>query len=393
VLVLILLIAIGGTSFFIPYKNLKAYFVLSAIILSAAFFFYDPPVTEDLYRYYQLFDNVKALSLKKYLAQEYNTQDWLINHMLNDYKESAWFFSATLFVLSRTGIREIMPFVFSLLTYIPMFMLVYHVCKDNKFSKLTACLCFVMILACIDFRLVSCLRNLSAYSIFAYTLYEDAIKKRKKIWCVFMYFIACGLHMSCLPLVLMRILAAFLKGRIKWVVVTALLFSEGLALLFATLIKSFLSGNILFVMLAEKIEIYLLERTDYNVNGAIFFCASLFVIALIYITVKREKIIPAIYQKYESAYLFIGAYTVGCIGQYDILFRNCELMAILLVPFIARFINRRMVLGYNGISVVAPQDKIRRDVVVAFCFIGLIVMSFIFYTLFSYIPMGNYLGF
>ena len=388
--VLLLLFILGSISFFIPYKNIKIFFVLAAIILSGLFFFYAPPVSDDLYRYYQLFDTIEHLSLRAYFDGEYGTQDWLINYMLNDYKGSALIFSSVMFVVSRTGIKEILPFVFSLITYIPLFMLVYEVCTDNKYSKRTMCLCFVLLLSCIDFRFVSCLRNLSAYSIFVYTLYKDTVKKSKPLICIIGYLVACGIHLACVPLVIMRFLAIAVTGRFKWGIVVALLFIRRLALLIASLLNIFFGGNFLISQLVKKIQIYFVERTSYNSNGALFFCAVIIIVAFIYFALKKDRVIPKVYKKYEAVYLYSAAFTVGCIGQYDILMRNCELVVILAIPFVLHFINGRFVLESGNIRIISSYQKLYRDVIICVCFVGLVLISFLFYTLFSYIPMDVY---
>lgn len=385
--VLLLLFILGSISFLIPYKNMKGFFVLSGVILSGLFFFYDPPVSDDLYRYYQLFDTVKQLSLSEYLGADYGTQDWLINHMLNDYKGTALIFSSVLFAVSRIGIRELMPVVFSLISYIPLFMLVHEVCIDNKYSKRTMCLCFVLILACVDFRFVSCLRNMSAYSIFVYTLYKDTVKKSRPLVCLIGYFVACGIHLTCFPLVFMRLLAVAVAGRFKWAIIVVLLFTRRLALLMASLTNTLFGDIFLMSKLAEKVEVYFVKRTNYNRNGAIFFCAAIIVVALIYFALKKDRVIPKAYKKYEAVFLYSVGFTVGCIGQYDILTRNCKLVIVLAVPFVSCFLDGRFALERGNIRIISSHQKLHRDVVVCACFAGLVLASFLFYTLFSYMPV------
>ena len=390
--VLLLLLFLGGISFFIPQKRIKIYFVFSAIAISLMFLFYEPSPLDDLHRYYDLFDTVKHLSLSEYIDGNYGTQDWLINHMLNDYRQNSFLFMHIMFVISRTGIKELMPVFFSLITYIPLFMLVYDVCKDNKYSKTTMCFCFILILAGIDFRFASCLRNLSSYSIFAYTLYLDTVKKTKWYWCIIGYVAACGIHMACLPLIMLRLVAIIISGRLKWPVAACLLFTRRLALLFASLANTFLGGNSFISSFANKIENYFLGRTEYNNNGAIFFCAAILVLVIIYIAVKKDRSIPKEYKKYDAVYLYSAALTIGCIGQYDILLRNCQLLVMLSIPFVSHFINSRLIFAVDDIKFVSPQRKLCRDMLVCCCFVGLVLASFLFYTLFSYIPIDKCFG-
>lgn len=388
-IVLFVLLVVGGLSFLCPYKYIKLFFVFSGLIISGIFLFYTPPVTDDLYRYYQLFDTVEHLSFNEYLSGAYGTDDWLINYMLNDYKSNAFVFSAILFGVSRIGIREIMPFLFAMLTYIPLFMLVYEICDDRKCTKGTMCLCFLMILTGIDVRFVSCLRNLSAYSIFAYTLYKDTVKKDNRIKCLLLYVVSCGLHLSCLPLILFRLLSIVINGRLKWVIVAILLFTKRLASLMVYLLGEFFSGNSYIMRLSEKIELYFIGRTNYNTNGAIFFIGTLVVVVLVYYAAKKDKIISTQYIKYGCVYQYIAAFTIGCVSQYDVLMRNCGLMIMLTIPFAAAFFRDRFYLTTNDCRFCLKQHKMQRDIVVAGGFFALLLMSIVFYTLFSYIPMDK----
>lgn len=385
--IILLLFTLGVTSFFVPQKYMKWYFVLSGIVLSSLLFFYVPPVEDDLSRYYQMFDVAKKLSIGEYFGADYGTDDWLMNHMFNDYAKSTPVFFVMLFLISRAPIREMLPVVFSLITYIPLFMLVYEVSADNKYSKRTMCFCFIMILTCIDFRFVSCLRNLSAYSIFAYTLYKDTMRKSKPISCLIGYLIACGIHLSCVPLLFLRLIAILISGKLKWAVVTFLLLVKKLSQLIAPIFGNLFGNITLVAKLIEKIEIYFVDRTNYNVHGALFFCGAIMAVLLVYFASRSDKIALKTYKSYDTAFLYIAAFTVGCVGQYDILTRNTKLLVMLIIPFASGYVDG--IVNENAVKIPFSQRRICRDKVVLGGLILLVTVSFLFYSLYSYLPISD----
>ncbi len=389
-LVFLILLTIGTVSFAIPRRYMKGYFILSAVVISALFFFYIPPESDDLFRYYSLFDLVEHINFSEYFHGKYGTDNWLWNYMLNDYKANAGTFSFLLFFVSRTGIKQLLTFTCSMLTYLPLFMLVWEICSKEKKSKSTLCMCFIIILACIDFRFVSCLRNLSAYALFTYVLYQDLVMKKKTLWCFIVYFILCRLHMACVVMLAMRVVVLLFNNRFRWIIVGVLTLTQSLSGLMVFILNTFFFQVPLLQKLSEKIKVYFILRTGYNVKGSLFFIGSIGMVILLYLFVKKSGIISEKYKKYETIFLYMTAFTVGSIGQYDVLMRNCELIVMMGLPFIAIWFNEKLVVQDRSIKLVSLNraEEIQSVIAMLAC-VGLIALSVIFYTLFSYLPMDS----
>lgn len=382
---------LGAISFFVPRKKMKAYFCVAALILGGLLMCYTPPETDDLARYYNLFETIKQLRFGEILNGQYGTDDWLINYMLNDYKANAPVFMAVLFLISRIGVKELVVFIFAILTYIPAFFLILEVCEDEKCKKGILCICFCMVLACFDFRFVSCLRNLSAYAMFVYVLYRDLTKKTKTRICFIFYISLCMLHMSCVTLLGMRILL-FIKNKLINRIIIVILFGIQVFIPVITFISNKVFYEIPYIVrLVQKINDYFLGRTDYNIKGSLFFICTILVVIMIWSIAKIEKFIPPKYYKYSSMFVLVVAFTIGCISQYDVLLRNTQLVVLLVIPFVALFLKRVVLTGYKSIRLISANRKYEiLNLMVGVSIIGIIVLSMFFYTKFSYLPIDSY---
>ena len=189
----------------------------------------------------------------------------------------------------------------------------------------------------------------------------------------------------------MSVLLEFTRGRSKWLIVLALSCTQMLSSFLSYFINSTFSSVSLFLRLAEKIEDYFVKRTNYNVKGSLFFIGSIFVVLLIYLSTKKLlKQMNNKHEKYETFFLYMVAFTVGCMGQYDVLMRNCELVVMLGLPYIAKCLSKMLIVRSGSIRLVSYNGKGElQSVITMVAFVGLIVLSFMFYTLFSYLPMDQ----
>lgn len=382
---------LGLFSFFIPKSYIKAYFVISAFLLSSFFFFYVPPKADDLSRYYDLFDAMKKMSLSEVLNREIVTSDWLTKYLFNDYLSNSKAFMVIVFLLSRTGIKELLPFTFSLLTYIPIFLTLVKVGEDNKLSKSSICMVYIIMLACIDFRMVSMLRQLSAYSLFVYVLYDDLIRNKNKVLCFILYLVICQLHMSCVILLGIRLILNIKHLKPVFVLVFASMFA--LSKLIIYILNTFFYQIPFMLRLAQRISNYNLGRTNYNYNGAVFFWGCIFVVITIYVYIRQKSYLIRKNVLFGDFLVYVLAFTIGSIRQYDVLIRNTKLLIMLMIPFFAIFLSKYVKIGNGGIRIKesGTQEECTYVNTSVFCLsLILTLISFLFYTLFSYAPMQEF---
>ena len=385
-LVVASLLLLGLIGYFVPRKKLKRYFLICAGLISLMFAFYDPPKADDLYRYYGLFDIVNGMSLKDYVNSRFKTTDWLYGYMLNDYMQNSKTFMVILFIISKTGIKALLPIFFSFLTYVPLINMICEVADDHNYRKQTLCTMFLVVLACVDVRMLTMLRNMSAYAWFAYLLYIDLVKQEKRFLCFIGYFVLCELHMACVVMFAIRLIMLITKKRLRYVIMTVMISAFAFTEQLAALVNVLLGRIEFFKRLAQRMIDYNIGRINYNSNGAIFFVGSLLVCLACYWLTRNYVENKKKYEMFGAMFVYEFAYTIGSIRQYDVLTRNCQLMVMLGVPFLMAVIN-----GFylkDGIMIVQiRKNKASTSVLLPAMVWALVAFSFLFYGLFSYIPL------
>ena len=388
-IVIILFLCLGTLSFFIPKSLEKKYFLASCFVASTMLACYTPPETDDLFRYYQLFDIAKNLTAKDFWSYNFHTSDWLLNYLLTDYLNNSKMFAAILFLLSRIGIKQLLPFVFSILTYIPVILLLFQACEDQNASKRDMCICFFVALACIDLRFITALRNMAAYAWFCYILYLDLVKKRNTILCFVGYLLLCELHMSCIALLFIRAIVLIFNKHMRVLIVVALVSLFSLSKQISYVLATFFNWIPYMERLSQRIIDYNIKRTSYNTHGAIFFIGSLLACLGIYVLQKRKGNHVSKTLLYDLCFEYVFAYTIGSVRQYDVLTRSCPLIAIMCFPYIISLLKKNNLSKAGIIIYISNSGKasISSELISLCRLVGVIVFSFIFYTLCSYTPM------
>ena len=132
---------------------------------------------------------------------------------------------------------------------------------------------------------------------------------------------------------------------------------------------------------------YNIGRTNYNVNGALFFMGSILVCIVFYMLTKDKRKVKAKYQLYGKVYVYFCAYTVGSILQYDVLTRSCQLIAMMCLPYIMAFADDITINCYSITVSEGENRKIWGNQMLFILLLLLIVFSYAFYGAFSYVPL------
>lgn len=378
----------GLIGFLIPREHLKKYYLLVAFILSTSLVFYNPPETDDLYRYYNMFDIIKDLSFKDLLNGQFGVTDWYYNYMLSDYMQSSRTFMVILFVIAKLGIKQLLPMLFCMLSYVPIVILIDKLGKREELSRLALNFAYITMLFCFDFRFATLLRNPSSYALFALLLYIDLVENRNKWFCFIGYILLCGLHMASVVLVFIRILIGVFRSRFRKTICIVLLFMNTLLQLIIMVLSTFGGGFTYITRLIKRINDYYYGRTAYNINGAMFFVGSIIVTLIVFAFVATHVEQSEEDEKFSLCYLYLTFFTIGSIKQYDILVRNTKLIVLLCIPSILYFFNN-FVRSYRNHLYIMPtkNGKVVTSFVTFVSIMCLIITSILFYTLFSYMPM------
>lgn len=370
-------------------KNRGIFYFFATALLSSLYLFYNPESGYDLHRYYDIMEIVSRNTFSDLFGLKIIVDDWYYNYAIKDFANNSQVFMLVVFICSRVAFREILPFVFSFLTYTLLFLFIKKIGKKEGLSHSSIAILTIVILACIDFRFISMLRNISAYAIFVYFTYIDLVEKKKRPLCFVMYIIACMIHSSCVVLLGIRVLVFLSKKYMTKYIAALLVMISGFLNLIIYILRTFFPGIEYLQRIATKISDYYIRRTNYNYKGAMFFIICIVICCLIYLFVHRKKIVSNEYNLYDEFSIYVTAFTVGSIYQYDILLRNCELLVMIHIVYIALFLKEYVRIDGLKIRVINEKANWISSRMVLFLVSMLVSMSFMFYFLFSYIPMDS----
>lgn len=377
--------------FFLSSKDQKKYYLVIAVFFALLLALYNPPISDDLYRYYNMFDIIKEKSFLDCINLNFNISDWYYNYVINDMMQNSRVFMLIMFIISRTGIKQLLPIFCCLCTYIPLICLVDKIGKKGEYNNIATNIGYVIIFCTVDYRFVSCLRNLMAYAIFCLILYLDfnEVNKKKRILYFFIYLVLCEIHMSCAILFALRIVVLIFKDRFKVIISSALLLLNVFINIIIGLMEKYLSFIPYVARLAKRASDYYLGRTNYNINGAIFFVTCILIVIFVILLSggknnHKDRGEYKIDGGFEKTYImYIICFTLGSITQYDVLVRNTSLISMLSIPCIMLFYNNCV--HREGIHIYLK--RVKNSALLFITSLILVYGSLLFYTLFSYVPM------
>lgn len=361
----------------IPKRFFGVYFGVCAIILSVLYFFYVPPFEDDLYRHYELLEIIKDMSLRDILINNTISD----NDLYNSYLISSKIYLLYLFFISKLPVIGFLPVVTTFIIYFLSFKRIRKTAIEINAPRIAIILGFLSFLCMTDYRDFSCIRNMLAYALFSYTIYEDLVNNKNKYISFLFYGLLCLLHMSCVVLLGLRILLVFSpkKGLRNFFIIAILSVYTLTPYLLDLTAQLFNTPYMAY--LAEKISIYRISRTDYNWHGALAFITIITAQSLLYRYVIKHKIYPERFKRYNTYTLFALAFTIGALGQYDILRRNVTLMTMLLLPYI--------VIAFSDIATKSKHRTAESKPLIYIGYGMTLLFSLLFFGWISYIPMDK----
>lgn len=362
---------------FIPKRLLGIYFWVCAIILSSLYFFYVPPFEDDLYRHYELLEIAKDMSLRDILIDNTITN----SNLYNSYIISAKVYLLYLFFISKLPAIEFLPVITTFIIYTLSFVRLNKIATEIDAPRIAIVIGFISFLCMTDYRDFSCIRNMLAYALFSYIIYEELVNNKNKYIAFLLYGLLCLLHMSCVVLLGLRlILGLSSKKHIKQIVVIALLSIYTLTPYILGVMAQFFNTPYL-AYLVEKISIYRLSRTAYNWHGAMAYITIITAQTVLYRYVIKNKIYPERFKRYNTYTLFVLAFTIGAFGQYDILRRSVTLMTMLFLPYI--------VMAFSAFTNATRRPTTTREPIIYIGYGLVLLCSLLFLGWISYRPMDQ----
>ena len=341
--------------FISPTKRAFMSMMIASIVLSCLYFVYSPPIESDLFRWYGFLNYIKQLSFIHTFDGSYTAGNSLLRDVTgvnNVYLLFAW-------LISKTGINQLLPVLVGIVVYGLSAKRISRTSAELSSNCTAPAIAFAFLLLTLDFRSVSGIRNILAYAIFAYILYEDLVNDKNKVFCVIGYYIASQIHVSILVFITIRLLLLVLYRVNKVVLIIASL----LAFHFLAFIQNLLSRltqNAYISLFLYKTNRYVLRYgeglAEYGYRRVASYLLLIMMYLFIYYIVKRSNSLPKKYDKYNLFYLSTIALTVGAIGQYDLFIRNCMLIVFLSLPYLVYALNYIVVVKWGVLYLYYGRD-------------------------------------
>lgn len=304
VLIIHLFFPILSTPFLIAglYFNKKynhIYILLLILNLSILGLYFQPVITNDLYRHFEFIDYMKFNNIKTI----FSTDTLFIKNL--------WFY-----IIHLSGFDNLLPFSAILMTYIITLNDIIKFSKISKFKNTLTINMVILVLLYIQLIWVmSGIRFSVAYVLFLHGLYKEYVNKQKNVFTYLFYIVPIFIHYSIFVLILIRILLIF-KNKKNFFVVTLLLVWGMFTDAFSKIL--YLTGIPYFQGISMKIDFYLKYT---NVDSYYIFTNILklvIAITLVSLIVFLKKNLVKQYHKYEDLYLFILYLSLFCLGGVNV---------------------------------------------------------------------------
>ena len=246
-----------------------------------------PKETNDLYRHYLYLDSIRQYGFWDIKSEDY---------------DSAIGSEFIFYLISLTGVKELLPIVSFLWCYLICFYIIYDYQKKNKIQTKSIIMAIFFSFSFVSLEsVISGVRTAMAMSMMALGAYNYLIKKKLGIKEILIFIFASLIHPVALVPILILLLKKFITNKI--LIIVGL--SWGLMVNFIILLLKNISLNIL----AGKLEMYFYGSwiDDIRLFWAMIVLAVIFIIMIWYLK-KNIKVEDEDYIDYLLVYF---SFTLG----------------------------------------------------------------------------------
>ena len=382
----------GCLAFVIPRKYMRIYMILASIGLSSLYFFYQPPVSYDLYRHYEVLHILRRYDLWTVMSGAINKY----YESIEIYQMGSPLYLLYAFLISRLQVDQLLAVITGIITYISVLSIILMAVEDldEDIVDWKISFCFFFILVMLDFRSISGMRNTTAYALFAYVLYKDLVRNASKPLCMIAYLAIAGIHNSIVILIIIRLMIELNR------------FIPKLVLMIITL-AAFSSVNLILPVLIRFAEIpmvtsLIVKLNAYGFGGGSKYIVLIAAIRFIHIVFcmllclycKRRIPQTKRFQKYGDVILLFVMCAFGSIRQYDIFVRSMIFLYFAILPFLLLFL--KYIVAETPFELMVPTSSMVgfSEVALYFMIYGAMALSLYMYYDGYYGPMdpGMILG-
>lgn len=270
-------------------KNYFCWMFGGILLLSSVYLFWQPPTEADLHWHYNFFEDVSILSFKDIISM--NT-DNVISTSIYTYKfiSQCPIFTLVVWCISRTGIKEMEPFLITSSIYAFSIYALWDIYKsyNKSIAKSTVYICFLFFICTLNFFNLGGLRNPLAFTIFAFIAYFDFWKRKHFVYCLLMYIIPCLIHPASYMLLAFRIAVTLFKNKRVWLLYLSV---PTIVYLIPYLLSYFGTFGALFNRIVETSQNYFLEGSTI-VNGYNRAATLILYVAIAFICFVTKQLSP-----------------------------------------------------------------------------------------------------
>lgn len=384
------LLIFGMFGFFIPKDLLLRYMIFAIVCISGLLFFFNPPVEYDLYRHYEALQAVRKIDLWTLLFGDLKTT----NRLIAIYREESLIYLIYLYFIGLLQNDGFLPVITGIIIYGCAAKLIALTSKDlgDEVDDWKLAFCFLFFLFINDFRSVTGIRNMLSFTLFAYILYFDLVKKKNPILCWISYALLLGIHSGVIILIAVRLMVMLKKIPLWMKALAAFLVFIFIDILLTILLR--FNQYSIAVILSEKLKSYFMEGgSTYQIKRvAIFTSVSITYLAL-YLYLKRHQFLPHAFEAYTDYFVLAVFIGLGAFRQYDTYVRMHLFYAPAAFPVLLSFIHQTT--GKTPMQLLVANYTDSGIIELGLCMLICVVMFLFEYMYLSsfYTPMDPFFSF
>ena len=375
----------GCFGFVVPRKYMRMYMILASIGLSSLYFFYQPPVSYDLYRHYEALHLLRRHDLWTVMSGGLNQY----NESIESFQQGAPVYLLYAYLISLLQVDQLLVIITGIIIYTSTSSIILMAAADieDDIPDWKISFCFFFLLAMLDFRTISGLRYMMACALFAYVLYKDLVRNASKPFCFIAYLAIANIHNSAVILIVIRLMIELNRYIPKLVLMMiALAAFSSINLILPVLMRY--AGIPMVQSLIDKINAYGFGGgSEYIVFRAAVRFAQIVFCLLLCLYCKRSIPQTKRFQKYGDIILLFVMYAFGAITQYDMFARSMVFLYFAILPFLLLFL--QYVVAETPFELMLPASSMVgfSEVALYFMIYGAMALSLYMYYSGYYGPM------
>ena len=375
----------GCFGFVVPRKYMRMYMILASIGLSSLYFFYQPPVSYDLYRHYEALHLLRRHDLWTVMSGGLNQY----NESIESFQQGAPVYLLYAYLISLLQVDQLLAVITGSIIYISVSSIILMAVDDleEDIPDWKIAFCFFFLLVVLDFRGISGMRNTTAYALFAYVLYKDLVRNASKPACMIAYLAIANLHNSTVVLIIIRLMVELNRYIPKIVLMVIALISFSSANLILSVLTRYAHIPMIQALI-DKMNLYGFGGgSEYIVFRAAVRFAQIVFCLLLCLYCKRSIPQTKRFQKYGDIILLFVMYAFGAITQYDMFARSMVFLYFAILPFLLLFL--QYIVAETPFELMLPASSMVgfSEVALYFMIYGVMALSLYMYYSGYYGPM------